>query len=564
MSKDITFTFDDLKRSHKKFFVAAFSLSFFSALLPVAPIVYMRTIFGPVLNSDSLSYLFWLTILLIFVLLINTVNDWLRDRIIFAGVVSFTNKLEERVFRTTFETETKNWSKGADILSRLRIFRNFLTGNIASSILDVPFSLILLLAIFFIHPLMGIFSLFGMIMALVIGLIMERSEQPYSEKAMEENSRSRRALTEYFRNSDVTMTMGNFDRAFNRWQKSNNKYLSYQAQASSTQALGTSISKVVMMVQGSMILGVGTFLTLLGLMPASMAGNLILAKFIGALAIRPTMQVVMGWSQIIQFREVYKELKLFLQDYTVEEDAMELPSPMGVVNVSNIHYQQDGTERKLLDTINFKVSPGNIVAVLGASGAGKSTLCRLLVGIQSPTKGSIFLDSVPIDKWDKNSVGMHIGYSPQEHQLFEDNISANIARYDGVDRDKLKKACELIGLNEQYENFSNNQELKVSTDGNNLPGGLKQKISLARAFYGSPKLLVLDEPTSMLDSESKELFINAIKTFREEKSTIIIATHDKNLLKIADYVLGIYSGRQKFFDSKQNLMKQLSKVNTKK
>ena len=219
--RDLTFTFDDLKKSHKKFFVAAFSLSFFSALLPVAPIVYMRTIFGPVLNSDSLSYLFWLTMLLIFVLLINVINDWLRDRIIFSGVVSFTNKLEERVFRTTFETETKNWSKGADILSRLRIFRNFLTGNIASSILDVPFSLILLLAIFFIHPLMGIFSLFGMIMALIIGLIMEKSEQPYSEKAMEENSRSRRALTEYFRNSEVTMTMGNFDRAFNRWKESN-------------------------------------------------------------------------------------------------------------------------------------------------------------------------------------------------------------------------------------------------------------------------------------------------------------------------------------------------------
>ena len=166
----------------------------------------------------------------------------------------------------------------------------------------------------------------------------------------------------------------------------------------------------------------------------------------------------------------------------------------------------------ILSGVSWRVMPMERWAIVGPNGAGKSTLCRLLVGIQSPTKGSIFLDSVPIDKWDKNSVGVHIGYSPQEHQLFEDNISANIARYDGVDRDKLKKACELIGLNEQYENFSKNKELKVSTDGNNLPGGLKQKISLARAFYGSPKLLVLDEPTSMLDSESKELFINAINS----------------------------------------------------
>ena len=146
----------------------------------------------------------------------------------------------------------------------------------------------------------------------------------------------------------------------------------------------------------------------------------------------------------------------------------------------------------------------------------------------------------------KIPVGRYIGYSPQEHQLFEDNISANIARYDEVDQNELKKACDLIGLTEQFENFLKDGELKVSTDGNNLPGGLKQKISLARAFYGSPKLLVLDEPTSMLDSESKELFINAIQNFRKEKSTIIIATHDKTLLKLADYVLGIYSGRQKF------------------
>ncbi len=563
MNENLKFTLDELKQKHRKFLVAAISLSVFSALLPVAPIVYMRSIFGPVLNSDSLSYLFWLTVLLIFVLSINVVNDWLRDRIIFSGVISFTNKLEERVFRTTFETETKNWSKGADIISRLRVFRNFLTGPIATSILDTPFSLILLLAIFFIHPLMGIFSLFGMIMALIIGLVMERSEKPFSEKAMEENSRSRRALTEYFRNSEVTMTMGNFDRAFNRWQDANKKYLGYQAQASSTQALGTSVSKVVMMVQGSMILGVGTFLTLLGLMPASMAGNLILAKFIGALAIRPTMQVVMGWSQIVHFREVYKELKVFLEDFKVKEESMELPSPNGEVNVSNIHYHQEGTERKLLDAINFRVKPGNIVAVLGASGAGKSTLCRLLVGIKSPTKGSIFLDSVPIDKWDKNSVGKYIGYAPQEHQLFEDNLSKNIARYDEVDKQKLKQACELIGLEQEYKDFLNGKEKKVSSDGANIPGGLKQKISLARAFYGAPRLLVLDEPTSMLDTETKELFIHAIQKFRNEKSTIIIVTHDKNLLKVADFVLGLYSGRQKFFDSKENLMKKLSKASNK-
>ncbi|MDA9689906.1 ATP-binding cassette domain-containing protein [Betaproteobacteria bacterium] len=558
MEKNLKFTFEELIRRHKNYFLSAVFLSFFSALLPIAPIVYMRTIFGPVINSDSVNYLLWLTTLLIFVLSVNAIIDWIRDRIIFSGVISITSQIEERVFATTFETKVKNWSKGSDILSRLRVFRNFLTSNVATSVLDTPFSLLLLLAIFFIHPLMGVFSLLGALMAFTIGLLIEKYAQPLSEKAMGAQSNSRRLLTEYYRNSSTTMTMGNFDRAFDRWQSANKEFLGHHGRATTIQALGTSISKVVMMLQGSMILGVGTFLTLVGLMPSSMAGNLILAKFIGALAIRPTMQVVMGWSQVTNFREVYKELKVFLKDYKISDSAMELPKPTGELVVTRLEYNHE-TGRKILDDINFSVRPGNIVAVLGSSGAGKSTLCRLLVGIKTPTKGSINLDSVQINKWDKNSVGKHIGYLPQEQQLFEDDIALNIARYDQPDDEKLRKACSLFGIDHYYFAFKEGREIKISSDSSNLPGGLKQKISLARAFYGDPKLIVLDEPTSMLDSESKNLFVSAIKKAKDENATIIIATHDKNILKLADYVLAIYSGRQKFFDSKESLMKKLTK-----
>ncbi len=271
---------------HRKYIYLAIFVSIFVAVLPVLPIVYMRAVFGPVLNSQSLSFLLALAVLLILGLAINGFLEWIRERILLSGTVSFINTLEAKIFSSTFERSIERWNTGSKCFSNLRVLRNFMVSPISGAFFDAPFSLIFLVAIFFIHPLMGFFSLFGLFMALVVGILIENKVQPQQEEAGIAQSQSRNELNQLHNNALYCNSMGNLPFLFDKWMKTQKQFLVHQGGASSMQSLGSSVTQVVMMVQGSMLLGVGTLLMLLGLMDSSMAGNLIVAKFIGALAIR--------------------------------------------------------------------------------------------------------------------------------------------------------------------------------------------------------------------------------------------------------------------------------------
>ena len=301
---------------HRKYIYLALFVSIFVAILPVLPIVYMRAVFGPVLNSQSLSFLLALAFLLVLGLAINGFLEWVRERVLLSGTVSFVNTLETKIFSSTFEQSIDRWNSGSRCFTNLRILRNFMVSPIAGAFFDAPFSLIFLIAIFLIHPLMGFFSLFGLFMALVVGLLIERKVQPQQESAGRVQSKARNELNQLHNNALYCNSMGNLPYLFDKWITTQKQFLVHQGAASSMQSLGSSVTQVVMMVQGSMLLGVGTLLMLLGLMDKSMAGNLIVAKFIGALAIRPTMMIVMGWTTVIGAREAVKELTEFLETTT--------------------------------------------------------------------------------------------------------------------------------------------------------------------------------------------------------------------------------------------------------
>ena len=298
----------------------------------------MRVVFGPVINSDSIIYLLWLTIVLISALILNAVLEWIRDRVLIAGTLSFVSRLENIVYEMTFEKSQENWRDGNRAISNLRTIRNFTVTPIAGAILDVPFSLSLLAIIFFIHPLMGYFSLFGAIVAFIIGIYIEKKVEPHAEDASKFQSESRNQLQAYFRNIYAATSMGNLATIYKDWDTKHKKFLLLQAKASQYQALGQSVTQVVMMLQGSMILGVGTFLTLIGMMDFRMAGNLIIPKFIGALAIRPLMMVVMGWTRVITVREAISDLKSFLKTYEATIEKSHFPSPRVFKSDENVLY----------------------------------------------------------------------------------------------------------------------------------------------------------------------------------------------------------------------------------
>ena len=343
-------TFSQELTAHKNYIYTAIFLSVFVAYLPVSPIIYMRTVFGPVINSQSISFLLSLAGLLVLALTINGVLEWIRERVLLSGTVSFISKLEEKVFAITFEQKQETWNDGARAFSNMRVLRSFMVSPVSGAIFDAPFSLLLLVVIYFIHPLMGAFSVLSLFAALIIGIMIEKKVQPEQETAFENQSLARSELNMMHNNALYTNAMGNLPHLYNKWFSNQKKFLTFQAKASSMQALGGSVSQVIMMVQGSMLLGVGTFLTLIGAMDFRMAGNLIIAKFIGALAIRPTMMIVMAWSQVIAVREAVKDLRNFIDNAKIPRPSnIKLPPPTGRLVVSDLSYQHGENGKKILD-----------------------------------------------------------------------------------------------------------------------------------------------------------------------------------------------------------------------
>ncbi len=544
-------------KEHSNFLYAVLFISFFSAALPLAPIAYMRILFGPVLYSDSVVNLAWMTLLLVAALTLSGALEWVRHRIFFACSASISNKLDKRVFNSVFTETTDNWIDGAKVLADLRTLRLFMTSPPMGAIFDVPLCFIFLILIFVIHPYMGVMSLLGAVLAMIFGLITEKKVTPHIEDMQTYQSASRQELNSSFKNAQTAVSMGIIPNIYNRWKIKNDRYLISQALASGAQAAGGSGMKFALALQGSMILGVGATLMVLELIPPKAAGNLIIAKFIGALAVRPLMVIVMQWQMVIAAKQAYRNVERFLEKHPEKNKSMSMEAPVGRLAVQKLSYSPETSSANILENINFGVEPGQLLTVLGHSGAGKTTLARALVGFIEPTGGSVRLDGVSVFAWNKSELGKYLGYLPQDIELFDGSLSQNITRFGEANSDQLEEAINLANLKYFVDALPDGINTKLNADSLRIPGGIKQKIGLARAIYGKPKLIVLDEPTSNMDSDSERHFLESIREIKSFKSTVVINTHNKEILRVSDLVLTLENGVQKLFNSMENLAKQM-------
>ncbi|MCF7545261.1 type I secretion system permease/ATPase [Pseudomonas petrae] len=562
-----------MSRSHENNLQAALkacrgsflSVGFFSLFvntLMLAPTFYMIQVSGRVVPSSSTSTLIMLTLILTVLMMTLGSLEWVRSRI----MVRISNRLDvllsRDVYRASFRKALNSggMDASAQSLNDLTSLRQFLTGNGLFAFFDAPWLPVYTAVMFLFHPWFGWMTVIAAVVLVVLAYVNHR----YTGKALTEaNKQSLTAnlhTTKSLRNAEVIESMGMLDTLMGKWAVRQRRVLVLQSDASDKSGIITSISKTFRNWAQSMMLAAGAYLVITheinpGLM---MAGSLLLGR-----ALSPIDQMIGSWKGFVAARMQYQRLNDTLDKLNAEPERMSLPDPEGHLQVENLVVAPPGAKAAVIRNISFVTPAGSIVGIVGPSAAGKSTLARALLGIWPPQHGVVRLDGADISTWDKQKLGPHLGYLPQDIELFEGSISDNIARFTKVDPEKTVLAARIAGVHEMILQLPDGYDTVIGSEGVNLSGGQRQRIGLARAVYGNPRLIVLDEPNSNLDEVGERALGVALQKMKETGATVFIISHRPNVLSRLDRIMVLNSGTMTMYGPRDQVIAELAQQQAK-
>ena len=515
-------------------------LSFLANLLMLAPVIYMLQIFDRVLGSQNELTLLALSIITLFLFGVMASSEWLRSRVLVRAGMRFDEQLSTRVFNASFESylsqSTTNPSRAFGDLIQIR---QFITGNGIFALFDAPWAPIYILVTFFLHPWLGMLSLLFVLIQAALAWFGHRHTVVPSEEAAMISSNNNNFLQSKLRNSEVLEAMGMISNLQNRWNK---KYTVWIGKNSSAQGLThrvTAWSKFIRYSQQSLGLGAGALLVIDGqLTPGAMiAANVLMGR-----ALAPIDQLVSTWRGFVSCKNSFARLEQLLGQFPERDPALTRVGPTGKITLDSVFAGAAGRSTPILKNVSFEVAAGSVVAVLGPSGSGKSTLAQVIVGIWPDLTGETLLDNAPIQSWSRIDLGPHLGYLPQDVALFEGSIAENIARLGEVDSDKVIAAARSAGMHEMILRFPKGYDTSIGEAGNLLSGGQRQRIGLARAIYGEPTLIVLDEPNANLDDAGEMALLQTVREMKAKGKTVFLITHRPGAIAVADRLMLLKDG----------------------
>jgi ATP-binding cassette subfamily C exporter for protease/lipase len=425
---------------------------------------------------------------------------------------------------------------------------------------DAPWFPIYLIVIFVFEPVLGFFALSGTVILAILAVVNERvTKEPLAEA----NSMSIRAntlATNNLRNAEVIESMGMLPNLMGRWFKLHGRFLGIQASASQKAGLISALTKFVQMSMSSLVLGVGALLVLDNKITP---GMMIAASILLGRTLQPVQQVIAVWKSVSSTRSAYERLDALLEENPAREIGMALPKPQGALVVDNVTAAPPGTRVPVVKGLSIAITPGDVLGVLGPSGSGKSTLARLLVGVWPTMMGKVRLDGADIYQWNKAELGPYIGYLPQDVELFSGSISENIARFGDVDADQVVQAAKRAGVHELILQFPDGYNTMLGDGGAGLSGGQKQRLGLARAMYGDPSLIVLDEPNSNLDDVGELALQAAVMDLRQRGKTIVMISHRPGVVNVTTKLLLMRDGVVHMFGPTAQVLAALQEANKK-
>ncbi|CAE6509103.1 MAG TPA: type I secretion system permease/ATPase [Nitrosomonas nitrosa] len=539
---------------------AFYTVGMFSAvinLLMLMPALYMLQLYDSVLTSRNEMTLLMLTLIMLGAYIFMGALEYVRSFVLIRVGAQFDLKMNKRVYTAAFEQCLRQGNSNAgQALQDLTNLRQFLTGNALFAFFDAPWFPIYILVIFMFHVWLGVFALFGTVILVVLAYINEKlSHKPLAE-ANAVAVASTTLASNNLRNAEVIEAMGMLPNLQARWYKLHSRFLNLQAEASEKSGVVSAFSKATSVALQSLMLGLGALLVLEdSISPGMMiAGSILLGKAIG-----PVQLLISVWRQFGNTRSAYERLTSLLEENPDRKPGMALPKPKGMVSVENVIAAPPGSKVPVLKGLTFAITAGDVLGIIGPSGSGKSTLARLLVGVWSTTAGKVRLDGADVYQWNKDELGPHIGYLPQDIELFAGSISENIARFGEIDPDKVILAAKRAGVHEMILSMPNGYDTLLGDGGGGLSGGQKQRIGLARAMYGDPSLIVLDEPNSNLDDVGEQALLAAIIDLRKRGKTIVVITHRTSIITATNKLLLLREGTLQMFGPTQQVLADLSK-----
>ena len=527
---------------------AFFNIGLFSAvinLLMLAPALYMLQVYDRVLASGNQMTLLMLTLMILGLFGLMGALEWVRSQVVIRLGTQMDMRLNQRVYDAAFEAQLRTGSPAAaQALNDLTSLRQFATGNALFAFFDAPWFPVYLFVIFMFSPWLGLLALGGAVLLILLAWVNQHVSQAPLKAASELSVQATQQASAHLRNAEAIEAMGMLDTLRGRWLAQHTAFLAQQNLASEKTATVSAWSKGVRLALQSLVLGLGALLAVQGQITAGMmiAGSILMGRVLS-----PIDQLIGVWKQWSSARLAYQRLEALLHSYPARAQRMALPAPRGELAVEQLSASAPGTRRATLANLSFTLPAGEVLGVIGPSGCGKSTLARLLIGVWQPLAGKVRLDGAELSQWDKHQLGPHLGYLPQDIQLFAGTIAQNIARFAEVDADKVLAAAQLAGVHQLILQLPEGYETRLGEGGAGLSGGQKQRIGLARALYGLPAVIVLDEPNSNLDEAGEQALLQAIAQLKQHKRTLILITHKPNVLTLTDQLLILREGQLQAF-----------------
>ncbi|MBV8652477.1 MAG: type I secretion system permease/ATPase [Alphaproteobacteria bacterium] len=534
--------------------IAGFSLCI-NLLTLVSPL-YMMQLFDRVLSSRSGDTLIMLTIIVGGALAVLSLIDGIRSQILSRIGTWLDERMGPIVLGGALQTALRSDNvRAAQGMRDLATIRGFLTGPAITPLMDAPWAPLFLLALFTLHPVLGFVGLGGGVLLFGLAILNEVLTKAPLHRASAAATRTHHRTEAALRNAEVIRAMGMLDGVIRLWRRDSAAASAAQIQAGNRGAMILAASKFLRLTVQTFIMGVGAWLVI---EHDVSPGTMFASSFLLGRALAPVENAIGTWRSLVGARIAYRRLGDMLGTTETQEKGMELPRPEGELQVERVTYVPPGADAPTLRGISFSLEPGEVLGIIGPSAAGKSTLARLIAGTWTPTAGTVRLDGADINVWLDSGGSHHLGYLPQDIELFSGTVRENIGRLGETDPEDVIEAARLAGLHETIMRLPRGYDSEIGDGGLRLSGGQRQRIGLARALFGKPRLVVLDEPNASLDYDGEEALMHAIAHLKVLGTTVVVIAHRPSILGLADKLLVLRNGAIDVFGERGEVIAKLN------